>query len=298
MTPTVGFVLPTYKNPQQILRLLDRLDHMFASPPIACHHDFSKSYLPAEQLGSNVTLVHPHLITGWGVFSVVEGTMRALQTLYQTPPGPDWFILVSEADYPIKPATHILRNLSSTPYDVHMHHELISYRAYERDWQRMCYDRYCTYRFRVPFLDSGLRPTRRTVTLRHPFLTRPFLPFASNLRCFAGEHWFCANRKAAHHLISFHESRPALANHYRRLERYGVVIPDESYYHTVLCNAPHLSVSQDNWRYVDWSRGGANPKTLTLDDMPRLRESTAHFARKFDIDVDARILDELDDLVR
>lgn len=34
-------------------------------------------------------------------------------------------------------------------------------------------------------------------------------------------------------------------------------------------------------------------KTLSIEDLPALLSSPAHFARKFDIDGDARILDEL-----
>jgi len=33
------------------------------------------------------------------------------------------------------------------------------------------------------------------------------------------------------------------------------------------------------------------------EDLPRIQASSAHFARKFDIDKDARILDELDAIV-
>jgi hypothetical protein len=142
------------------------------------------------------------------------------------------------------------------------------------------------------------------IALRHPLLASLFLPFSKNLRCFAGEHWFCANRKAAKYLIEFHNLRPALSNHYRRLDSF-IVDPvkdacfDESYYQTVFCNAPHLKVSGNNWRYVDWSTPykGRLPKTLLLNDLQRIHESSAHFARKFDIDEDVKILNELDTII-
>ena len=50
-------------------------------------------------------------------------------------------------------------------------------------------------------------------------------------------------------------------------------------------------------RYVDWTGGGSNPKVLTLDDLPELVKTGAHFARKFDERVDVAILDELDQLI-
>lgn len=291
MIPTVGFILLTHCKPHQIIRLVTRLNCMFDHPQIVCHHDFSKSDLPVDTLPTNVFLVRPHLQTGWGRFSVVEAMLRALKLMYETLASPDWFILLSGADYPIKPARQILYDLASSSHDVYIHYEQINYNAYERDWQRLCFERYCVVKLWFPFLNRKFR-FKQEVTLRYPLLTRFFLPFSNKLRCFAGEHWFCANRKAAKYLIEFHSTKPSLASHYRRVD-----IPEESYYQTILCNAPHLKVQNNNWRHLDWSKGGAHPKTLMSEDLPKILASSAHFARKFDIDTDVRILNELDAIV-
>jgi Core-2/I-Branching enzyme len=299
MTSTVGFILLTHNRPHQIIRLVTVLNCMFDYPPIVCHHDFSKSDLPTETLTKNVSLVHPHLQTGWGKFSLVEATLHALQLMYESPTSPNWFILLSGADYPIKPAKQILYDLASTPYDVHMNHEQINYNTYESDWHELCYERYCIVKFRVPFLNRKLQLTKRHISLKHPILTASFLPFSKKFRCFAGSQWFCANRKAAKYLIEFHNERTALAAHYRRLDSY-TIIPDESYCHTIFCNASHLKVSQNNWRYIDWSTEypkGTLPKTLQFEDLPKIHASSAHFARKIDINEDVRILNELDTIV-
>jgi hypothetical protein len=37
-------------------------------------------------------------------------------------------------------------------------------------------------------------------------------------------------------------------------------VPEESCFNTVLSNIPDLRLSQDIFRYVDWSVGGAHPK--------------------------------------
>jgi hypothetical protein len=92
---------------------------------------------------------------------------------------------------------------------------------------------------------------------------------------------------------------PALANHYRKLDAY-ISVPDESYCQTIFCNSQHLKISQNHWRYIDWSQNdgtNAHPKTLLMEDLPKLRESTAHFARKFDADIDGKILDALDAVI-
>jgi len=296
ITPTVGFILVTYNKPEQILRLVNTLNRIFDFPPIVCHHDFAQSNLPVDNLMSNFKVVHPHHLTSWGSFSVIEATLSAITLMYKSY-SPDWFILLSAADYPIKSASKILQDLATTPYDVHIDNRLISYNTIsENDWNELCYERYCSLKFRVPFLNKRLKLTKYLLTLKYSLLTRPLFPFSRNFNCFAGEHWFCANRKAANYLLEFHNSKTALASHYRNLEPY-IIVPEESYYQTVFCNAQDLKVSKNHWRYIDWSLEGSHPKTLMYEDLVKIQSSSAHFARKFDIDKDIEILNEIDRII-
>jgi hypothetical protein len=297
MTTSVGFILLTHQKSHQIFKLIDTLNQMFDRPPIVCHHDFSKSILPTEGLTENVSLVQPHIETGWGRFSIIEAELAAFSLMCQRAIPPDWFIVLSGADYPIKPAKQILNDLASSSYDVHMQYEYIDSNpdADRSAWQDLCYLRYYGVRFRIPSFDEKLRLSSREITLIKSPLRLPFLPYSKRFRCFAGEHWFCANRKAIEYLLKFHKSKPPLASHMRRMDAHvSTIVPDESYYHTVFCNAAHLKVSNNNWRYIDWSAKGAHPKVLKVEDLPKIRESSAHFARKLDMDVDMKIFNEID----
>ncbi|HEV2800160.1 MAG TPA: beta-1,6-N-acetylglucosaminyltransferase [Pyrinomonadaceae bacterium] len=262
MAPTVGFVLLTHNKPQMTGRLIAKLCSMFDAPPIACHHDFSKCDLPVESLPANVSFVRPHVETSWASFTEVEATARAIRLLYESQSAPDWFIYLSGADYPIKPAAQILRDLRASESDAHINAELIERGRFTHPWHGLCYHRYCTKRL---------------------------TPFSPRFKCYAGGQWFCANARAAEYIVEFHATQTALADHYRDLQ-----FASESYFQCVLANAPHLRLSEQTWRYTDWSAGGAHPKTLGMEDLPTLLASHAHFARKFDADTDARVLDELD----
>jgi hypothetical protein len=74
-------------------------------------------------------------------------------------------------------------------------------------------------------------------------------------------------------------------------------IPDESLVHTILCNQPDLMISDNNFRYVDWCLGGHHPKTLGMEDIPRILESEAFFARKFDLANGAEVFNAIDTAV-
>ncbi|OIP68273.1 MAG: hypothetical protein AUK43_16420 [Oscillatoriales cyanobacterium CG2_30_40_61] len=290
MSSSIGFILLTHRNPEQIYRLIAHLNKMFNYPTIVCHHDFYKCDLSVDNLPKNISFVRPHIETAWGDFSIVEATIQAIKLMYESANYPDWFILLSGSDYPIKTAKEILSDLTSSQYDAHIHYEEILYKVYKQNvkmsviWQILAHRRYCSYElFSVPFLNN------LKIRLEHPLLTQLFLPFSEKLRCFAGGQWFSANYRVAEYIIKFHCQKNALTSHYRHR-----MFADESYFQSRLANASHLNLKNDDYRYIDWSTQGAHPKTMVMEDLPNLLSSSCHFARKFDIDVDSNILDQLD----
>jgi len=307
MSP-IGFViLINPRSPlEQSERLIRTLNRMFDHPPIACHHDFGQNPRFIENCPHNVQLVRPHVTTKWGHFSCVEATVKALRLLYPEGDGPEWFVYLSGADYPVKTAYQIIAELKASPFDGHIEHRLVSEGdlSYLPDpdypqawksatWLKHCHKLYCSLRVDVRGINRHLRFSTRTFWLEHPFFTRGRLPFTPDFKCYAGEVWFSANHRCARRILDFYDHDQRVAAHYRK-----TLVPEESYLHTVLANAPDLKLSQNHLRYVDWTRGGSNPKLLTMDDLPPLMTSAAHFARKFDETVDAAVLDELDRLIR
>ncbi|QSJ20559.1 hypothetical protein JYQ62_18810 [Nostoc sp. UHCC 0702] len=263
-----------------------------------CHHDFSKCDLSVDTLPKNVLVVRPHVQTEWGRFSLIEATVKALRLMYEVPDAPDWFVLLSGADYPIKSAKQILDELASSLYDAYIQYEEITYEIYQQDlkpnmlWLKNSYQRYCTKSFSLNYLKKYYAQLNLEIRLEHPVLTKPFLPFSKKIACFSGSQWFCANRKAAEYIIDFHSKENPITLHYSKL-----MYADESYFQTILANASHLKLKNDRLRYIDWSTGGPHPKILLMEDLPNLLASSAHFARKFDIAIDSTILDELDKII-
>lgn len=285
----IGFVLVTHDRPARIRRLADRLIGSFGDA-IVCHHDFSQCPLPEGYLPKEVRFVHPHHATRWGTFGPVRAILARLKELYDHPNSPDWFVLLSGADYPIKAGAVIREELCRGNYDACLHHELIDPGAWGRDWHRLCHWRYFFgRRVRVPRIRAGrLRWDYKRLELgRFPGLTSPF---TEQFRCFAGETWFSANRQTVEYILNVSTSNSGLHRHFKRCP-----IPAESYFQCILGNARDIRIANDCKRYIDWSLGGPHPKTLTAADLPMLLRSPAHFARKFDPEVDTEVLDRLDE---
>ena len=210
--------------------------------------------------------------------------MRALRQLY-VKDSPDWFVLLSGSDYPVVPADTILHELTAGRYDAYLDFRPVTAgrrRVQSLDsprvargfaaseWVPLAYERYMAKQIGVRSI------TGRTFFIRHPWLVWPFHPFTPEMRCFGGDHWFTANRRVARILLDEYENGERLIRHFSKR-----AVPEEAFYQTVICNQPNLSLSADNKRYADWSKGGPHPKNLDVGDLPAISASRAHFARKF-----------------
>lgn len=289
----IGFVLLTHANPPQIKRLVSRLNTMFDAPPIVIHHDFGKCPLPEEFLPSNVSFVRPHFQTGWAAFSVVLANLRGLELLFARPDAPEWAVVLSGTHYPTKPAARIVQELIEGGFDAHIDARPIGREYQQTNWHRMYYQRHCVKHFTFASFDKRLRPKTRTLSLPRRLGDR-LLPFHAGLRPFGGSQWFSISRRAAEYMAAFQATpnAAALARHYR-----NIPFSEEAYFQTALCNNSELKLNLNNWLYLDWSEEKFHPKTLTLADLPALQSSSTHFARKFDPDQSAALLDALDEII-
>jgi Core-2/I-Branching enzyme len=299
----VGFVILSHNEPEMLLRLVQRLQALFNNPPIACHHDMHQVSINTSAFPS-VRFVAQPLRTRWGHISVVHAFRLALQLLYEENP-PDWFVLLSGSDYPIKGGEAINAELSSSPYDAYLDYRRIEFSVlpengcdgeFDKGFSRpfylyIAYDRYLARRIRYPRIERPLKLGFGRYPIRHPLLV-PKNPFTKNFYCFAGAVWFTARAHCAELLLSKDSFTRGLLDFYA-----DKTAADESFVHTILCNSPALKLCNSSKRYVDWSAGNPHPKLLGIEDLPSLRASSHHFARKFSTRHDMHILNELDRLV-
>ena len=302
MRPSIGFILVTHRQPEQILHLCSRLGEMFGDPPIAIHHDFSQDLLEETRFGPNVRFVHPHFKTDWGGFSVVRAQLAALELLYSFA-NPDWVVLLSAADYPIQTADRILGDLEQTPFEafvdlrpirdlgVPFHNGPLGEFPFEKTLYLQCaFNRYVAYPLLSRQWARRLKTPLESWVLKWPWLCRRTTPFTEELRCFGGDAWFTVNRRVAQFFLEDTPLRQRLLKHYEHRAS-----PEESIYHTMLGNTPGFRLAPKNLRYTDWKGGYAHPRTLGREDFQRLLASNDHFARKFAYDQE--LLHELDELV-
>lgn len=289
---SIGFVILSHRGSDLLGRLIEVLNEQYHTPPIAVHQDFGQDDLAGYEAPDNVRFVRPHVATGWGRYGVVEGALKALRLLYDTS-DPDWFFLLSAADYPAMPGAAVRAELANAAVDAFMDiHDFGGAQAQARlvgsanpqlshfdnpPNRRMTWGRYVGAQLWLPILrrkpSGGLRLGRYTLHLPYRAFGSPFTP---ERPCFYGDHWFAGNRRVAQILLQPDRFDGQVE---RALKHRSV--PEEAYYHSVLCARPELTISRDNRRFAEWNGGGAHPSDLTPDNTRRAFAAKAFFARKY-----------------
>ncbi|HEY1143645.1 MAG TPA: beta-1,6-N-acetylglucosaminyltransferase [Sphingomicrobium sp.] len=287
---TVGFVILSHRPGEQLSRLISVLDREYATPPIVCHHDFGQAQLDTSTFGTNVRFVQPSLPTRWGRFTLVEAVLEGLKLLYRDE-GPDWFFLLSAQDFPVMSGRGVVAEVERTGCDAFIDLRPLDPAArsaaeiagpespvvsfYSEEWNRAMKRRfYLSPQYWLPTLRLWPRPRVGKVTYRPD--REGSHPYGPAFKCFYGDMWFGASRRAAQVLINPTDKHRALQRHFRNR-----TFSDESYWHTVLANTPGLSLWRDNRRFARWG-GNTGPETLNEADLDAIAASNAFFARKFE----------------
>lgn len=289
----IGFVIISHREPAQLMRLIATLNRLYDDPPIACHHDLSQAPLDRGAFPANVRFVLPSVETRWAKWPVIEGVLRAIRLLYDHA-SPEWFVLLSAADYPIAPPGEVLAELKQSDVDAFIDFRIVGQNEGQasaqfgarnpRLWlsetakgRRLGWHRYLSAQFWLPIPrrkpGGGYRLGKASF---HPPFKALNSPYTRDFRCFFGDFWFTANRRAAAVLLN--PSRK-----HRRLQRYLSLrtFPEECYFQSVLCNEPELRLDRNHKRFCIWEEGANHPKELGRNDLPELLASGDHFARKF-----------------
>lgn len=189
MIARIGFVILSHSEPRLLRRLLMALDRTYRNPPVVVHHDFSQCLLPDEAAGwsSDLQFVRPHVKTSWAHISIVEGFLAAVAKLYETR-APDWFVLLSASDYPVRAGSAVVHELITSNADLYMDYQFLdraplvpepppsgnNYLGVDKEtWRRIANERYI------------MTPN----------------PFSDSMRCCGGDFWFTGNAKVAAKLL-------------------------------------------------------------------------------------------------
>jgi hypothetical protein len=293
----LAYLVVSHRNPRQVLRLVTALDEGPAAH-VFVRHDQRQSRLEAaevEQAGGR--LIDDGLPVEWGGWSHLRMLLASVE-LMAGELDPDWLMVLSGQDYPLRPLAQVEQRLASAEHDAYLGDAWqLQTSALPPPPAEEFFLRYAYFHLPAPGLRWFPRRLRRAVYYRdrpRRFGIRlPRLPFRDDLRCWVSSDWPTLNRRALQAVLRTKREERRLMRHYRH-----TFAPAESFFATALMNDAALRVADDDRRFVRFQPGAPSPDVLTSTDLNQLQTSGADFARKFDIAVDARVLDLLDELRR
>ena len=303
-----NYLILAHKNPQQLARMIKTLDD--GNSKFFIHLDAKTPIEPftVQLEDEHIVFIPERERCVWGDFSIVLATIHLMEAAAKVQ-NKGFFILMSGQDYPIKPMGELDAFLEENAQC-----DFIDYLPLEQKWKpKMVKDKLAHYHILhsetrgdsncyAPFSRSSLFQKGRTLwhllkgrlslenfkKLRQ--LPRREAPFAQQ---YAGSQFWAFSENTFYDVLTY------IQKHREELELYYQYTssPDEVYFHSILLNLKEEGrkiILKNQLTYVNYFR--KNNVFLTEDFEKLTSAEEQFFARKFDMEIDAIILDRLDKL--
>ncbi len=271
----IAYLILTHRYPTQFKRLFSAiyhpdnfyLVHIDLKSSTQLHNEikeFLVEYPNAQILASENTL--------WGGYSLVNAELRGIKHLLAQGLNWQFFINLSGQDFPLK-SQEYMHDFLSQNLDTDFL-KVINQNEFRADTMHRI-ENYVTE------IDDEI--------ISEPIIKREFL---DGVIPYIGNQWMILSRK----FCEFITYSPEVERFKQFYEH--TLIADEGFFQTVIMNTTYAStIVNDDKRAIDWIPMGTiklRPRDFTIDDELFLTETSNLFARKFDENVDIKILDKLD----
>lgn len=281
----IAHLILVHNNPDQLLRLVDRLHHPQAY--IFVHVD-AKADLSSFSLIRDierVNFIKNRVACRWAGFSLVQAELNGFEEILNFGVEFDYVNLLSGSDYPIKSANFVHEFLSRNPGKIFMRFEKVGEQWKEQEWRT---EKYYLDEFRVAEkLLPGRRFLQKVLNVILPKRKPP-------VEVYGRSQWFTIAPLYLRFVFErIRDDRRLLA-----FFKYTWA-PDEFFFQTILYNSDfRIYMVNDNLRLIQMTNNGMgeHPETITLKDKDRIESSSKLFARKFDANFSEGILQLIDSM--
>lgn len=251
----------------------------------------------------NVILIKERVDCIWGDFSIVIATLNLIKNVIKNH-NDGFCILMSGNDYPIKSKKVINSFLNENKDKI-----FINLRNAETVWPNFN-ERIDKYRINLSsnrdhflLLKQGLSKKNLKHFIKGRIALKDFIfvlfkkrKININMKFYGGSQWWAMNINDLIKIYDFIQSNKSELFPFFKYSH----VPDEFFFHTIIMyviqndNADKI---QDSLTYVNWSRKNCKlPVTFGINDISELRNQPTIklYARKFDINFDKEIFEEID----
>lgn len=274
----IAILIHAHKDAALLKRLVERLKHPLAD--VYINVDAKADITSFRAVLEDVVFLENRVDVVWGKFSQVQQILNSYDEISRKNIDYSHILFISGQDYPVINIETVVRSLLSNADKSYLdYHQLGT-----DPWFLLMKKRYEYWHF-LPKYDIRSSNYVKKILVKLGFKRKyPIQPV------YYGSCWMCLNWEAVTYVLNYTRNNPAFVRFNEQ-----TACADELYFQSILVNSPLKTSLENNiHRYIDWSDQGKRPKTLTMDDLEKIKSSDAWFARKVDPDVDADLMDELD----
>lgn len=309
----INYIILAHKGPQQLARMLEKL--VAPETYFYIHIDKDVDIYPFRKelrhFRNTFFLTGDQRISAvWADVGIVLATLYCIKQIIADK-RKGYCVLISGQDYPIKSAacideffsrhygTNFIEGHPIPPYDTieHCSRRINRYKinlskrredylifpsVYDSEFYKK--KNYQTFRVlaKRKSIGSCLTVLSKTLVKRK---------FPSYIQPYKGSQWWALPMETIHLIDDFLHRHPG----YLRYHRYTFA-PDEIFFQSIIFSMIDRESIHEDITYANWRLNKSGPLILKEMDLREIIEnsSTKLFARKFDVDIDSKILDLID----
>ncbi|MBQ3470526.1 hypothetical protein IJH23_02350 [Candidatus Saccharibacteria bacterium] len=282
----IAFLVIAHSNEGQLNLFINQLLE-YDNSYVFVHLD-KKSTLEKDQILSHerVIILEERVNVSWGDYSYIK-VVKMLLNYASEYADFDYYSLHSGVDLMIKPVQALVDFLKKDGRDAYLEVEKMPISGTKRcgHMERigLYYPRFMRKKYRYK---SFMRYLRSAYMSTYKYLVFPKLD--DSIYWF-GSSFFTISKKMLGDYYAFLSSNADYDKHF-----YNSLCGDEIYFNTIFMNSRNCDIARDNnLFFIKWSTVevyAGSPHTLTMADKKSLLYCNAFFARKFNEDVDNRII--------
>lgn len=230
---------------------------------------------------TNVFILDERINVNWSGLSQVNAALSLMRSIRDTSKKYNYIHYISGQDFPIKSQSEMNTFLTD-----HYGKEFIEYQDIsDLYWRIECFNFFRenknNRKLYLRMIDNMIRYPQKFVVRRNNF---------KGMKLYYGSQWFTITYDCMLYILNYLDEDPDYLKKF-----HYTACPDEHFFQIIILNSPFKeNVINNNLRFIDWSLGKNSPAILTIKDYSRLKSSQKLFARKFNLAVDDKIIEGLE----
>ena len=280
----IACLIFAHKNPDQLQELIEILDCNEIDFFIHLDKKVNKKSFNCFNNKNNIFFIEKRVSIKWATFSLVQATINSLREIVKTQKY-DYINFISGQDLPIKSKTEIVEFLKINKGTEYI--TAIPYSTSNEWWienERRVF-KYNFQNWKIPLKYRIQKVVNRFTKKR----------ISPNGYVITGNaQWFCITIECAKYILKTVDTNKKITKFFKYV--WGA---DEFFFSTIVYNSPFKEKIKENLTFVDWeTEHDGHPKTFKVEDYDKIIQSNKLFARKFDKNIDQKIIQRIKEKIK